>query len=90
MSRRLTDNLEVAHNGDNGLGIRPKALKIQVSGVLENPFDRSQNILYPEIPFSMRHERLLSECPPGVPCAGIRESPSPLRNPEYCSTPGAA
>jgi len=90
MSRRLADNLEVSHYGINGLGVRTKALKIQVSGVLQNPVDGSQNILYPEIPFSMRHERLLSECPREALCAASRESPSPLRNPGYCSTPGAA
>ena len=31
MSRSLADNLEVAHNGINGLGVRLKILKIQVS-----------------------------------------------------------
>jgi hypothetical protein len=90
VSGRLANNLEVAHNGINGLGVRTKALIIQVSCVLENPVDRSQNILYSEIPSSMRHERLLSECPPGALYARRRESPSPLRNPGYCSTPGAA
>jgi hypothetical protein len=44
-SRRLADNLEVAHNSVNGLGVRSKALQIEVAGVLRNPVDRGRNIL---------------------------------------------